>query len=74
VIACPPGGREVAHQIVNTGESDLKYLAVSTMDPVEIGEFPDSDKIVSIVGQGRNKEFRHISRADQAVDYMEGEK
>jgi len=72
-IACPPGGREVAHQIINTGNNELKYLAVSTMDPVEIGEFPDSDKIVSLVGQGPNWELRHISRADLVVDYMEGE-
>jgi len=73
VIACPPGGREVAHQIINSGSNELKYLAVSTMDPVEIAEFPDSNKIVSAVGQGPNKEFRHISRADLVVDYMEGE-
>src|SRR5215475_6432998 len=30
-IACPPGGPELAHQIINTGTSELKYLAVSTM-------------------------------------------
>src|SRR5690349_19171480 len=29
-IACPPGGPETAHQIRNTGASELKYLAVST--------------------------------------------
>src|SRR5262249_51323038 len=26
VIACPPGGPETAHQIVNTGAAELKYL------------------------------------------------
>ena len=61
VIACPPGGPEVAHQIVNTGDGDLAYLALSTMDPVEIAEFPDTGKVVSFVGQGPDKEFRHIS-------------
>jgi len=64
VIACPPGGPEVAHQIVNTGDTDLKYLAASTLDPVEIAEFPDTGKVVSYVGHGPNKEFRQISRAD----------
>src|ERR1041384_3286042 len=24
-IACPPGGQELAHQIVNTGTAELKY-------------------------------------------------
>lgn len=73
VIACPPGGREVAHQIVNTGDADLKYLAVSTMDPVEIAEFPDSDKILNCVGHYPDFQFRHICRADQKADYMDGE-
>src|SRR5690242_3195816 len=30
VIACPPGGAELAHQIVNTSQAELRYLAVST--------------------------------------------
>jgi uncharacterized cupin superfamily protein len=31
VIACPTGGAEVAHQIINTGATDLRYLAISTL-------------------------------------------
>src|SRR5215212_7217161 len=31
VIAAPAGGRETAHQIINTSERDLRYLAISTM-------------------------------------------
>jgi uncharacterized cupin superfamily protein len=30
VIACPPGGPEAAHQLRNTGSTELRYLAVST--------------------------------------------
>src|SRR6185437_15237837 len=30
IIACPPGGAEAAHQIRNSGDVELKYLAVST--------------------------------------------
>src|SRR5262245_45007251 len=30
VIACPPGGPEVAHQIINTGKTTMRYLALST--------------------------------------------
>jgi len=29
VIACPTGGPEVAHQIINTGTTALRYLALS---------------------------------------------
>lgn len=74
IIACPPGGRDVAHQIINTGNVDLKYLAVSTKEPIEIAEFPDSRKIMSYAGTGWKKDLRHVTRDDQAVDYMDGEK
>src|SRR5579859_5087303 len=30
IIACVPGGPETAHQLINTGKSELRYLAVST--------------------------------------------
>ena len=30
VIACPTGGPEVAHQIINTGTTTMRYLALST--------------------------------------------
>ena len=35
VIACPPGGPEVAHQIINTGATTMRYLALSTRVDVE---------------------------------------
>jgi|SRR5947207_431493 len=73
VIACPPGGREVAHQIVNTGSVDLKYLALSTMDPAEIAEYPDSDKVGVYVGQQGNRDLRLMFKVAQNVDYWEGE-
>lgn len=34
VIACPQGGPEVAHQIVNTGTTTMRYLALSTLSEV----------------------------------------
>src|SRR5882757_8188935 len=30
IISCPAGGKEKAHQIINTGTEELRYLAVST--------------------------------------------
>jgi uncharacterized cupin superfamily protein len=44
VLAAPAGGPEFAHQIVNTGKSDLRYLALSTMTEPEVVEYPDSGK------------------------------
>lgn len=74
VVACPPGGRDVAHQILNTGQTDLKYLAISTRDPYDIVEYPDSNKILSMVGTYEDRKLRHIGTMDHATDYFEGEK
>ena len=33
IIACPTGGPETAHQIINTGVTEMRYLAISTVAP-----------------------------------------
>lgn len=68
VICCPTGGPESAHQIINDSDSDLAYLSVSTMMPAEICEYPDSGKIGAFGGG-----LRHMTRADDSVDYWTGE-
>ncbi|GGI73602.1 hypothetical protein GCM10007978_09190 [Shewanella hanedai] len=73
IIACPPGGREVAHQIINTGDEDLRYLCLGTNEPVDICEYPDSDKILAMTSQAGQSKLRHISRASDAKDYYDGE-
>ena len=70
VIACPPGGPEVAHQIINTGSSTLRYLALSTLAPVEMAEFPDSGKVGVY---GHNDLPGGTWRAADKVDYYDGE-
>jgi uncharacterized cupin superfamily protein len=50
VIACPPGGPEMAHQIINTGATTMRYLALSTLVDVEACEYPDSRKILVVLG------------------------
>ena len=45
VIACPVGGPEVAHQIINTGSTTMRYLALSNREEVEVCEYPDSNKV-----------------------------
>jgi uncharacterized cupin superfamily protein len=68
IIACPPGGQETAHQIINTGTGELKYLAVSTKEEPEICEYPDSGKI-GVLSQS----IRYVNRLDSQVNYWEGE-
>jgi uncharacterized cupin superfamily protein len=68
-----PGKRDVAHQIINTGEVDLEYLALSTRERGDICEYPDSDKVGVFVGEYGNQDLRLLFRAGQAVDYFEDE-
>ena len=73
IISCPPGGPELAHQIINTGDEPLKVLCVSTNEHADICEYPDSNKALSMVGKQGDRSFRHISRLGDEVDYFEGE-
>jgi len=67
-IACPPGGKEVAHQITNTGSGELKYLGVSTKESPEIADYPNTGKFGILT-----KDFRFLGKADQSLNYWDGE-
>lgn len=73
VVACPTGGPEVAHQIINTGTTELRYLAVSTIVSLEACEYPDSGKVSIVVGGPGQPGFRKIFRAETPVDYYDRE-
>jgi uncharacterized cupin superfamily protein len=78
VIAAPAGGRETAHQIVNTSTEELRYLAVSTMIATEVVEYPDSSKVAVYVGSPPGgdpalRSFNHRGRLGPALEYWEGE-
>ena len=77
IIACPPGGPETAHQLVNTGERELKYLAVSTALSPEVCQYPDSGKFAASVygdsGKPGDWRFRHVGREKDSLGYWEGE-
>lgn len=73
VIACPTGGAEVAHQIVNTGRVDMRYLAVSNLVEIETCEYPDSGKISVVAGPRGARTVRHLFRKVDEVDYYHGE-
>lgn len=72
VIACPSGGPEVAHQIRNTGATELKVLAVSTLLHPEVCHYPDSGKFAVLDGMGPEG-FRHVGRQQDNLDYWQGE-
>ncbi|MGH8113779.1 MAG: cupin domain-containing protein [Rhodanobacteraceae bacterium] len=77
-IACPTGGPETAHQIINTGNVELRYLAVSNQAPFEICDYPDSGKFGVYAElppdeSGASQRFRHLARHEDARDYWEGE-
>lgn len=73
VIACPTGGADVAHQIINTGTETMRYLAVSNVVDIETCEYPDSNKIT--IGAGPRNQIRlwKMFRTESAVDYYERE-
>ncbi len=78
VVACPAGGPETAHQIVNSGAEELRYLAISTMREPDVMEYPDSGKFVVFAGSpsGGDKaarRFHHCGQPAAAVDYWDGE-
>lgn len=72
VIACPLGGAESAHQLVNTGSAPLRVLAVSTMDYPELCEYPDSGKFLAVSGT-QPDDLRIVGRLGSSLDYWDGE-
>jgi uncharacterized cupin superfamily protein len=78
IIACPTGGPDSAHQIINTGDTEMRYLSISTMAPIEVCDYPDSGKFGVYEDQpwddgGRREPFRHLARREDTRDYWEGE-
>lgn len=78
IIACPPGGPEAAHQIINTGDGELRYLAVGTNETPDICEYPDSGKYLVFDdslrdADGKPREFRVLGRQQHSLDYWDGE-
>lgn len=65
---------EVAHQIINTGTTTMRYLALSTLVDVETCEYPDSQKISVVTGQRGERGLRKMFRAEATVDYYDREK
>ena len=72
-----PADPEQAHQIVNTSDQDLVYIALSTQDQADIFLYPDSGKYGAYHGKTRDPRdpgtFLVFARKETAVDYWDGE-
>lgn len=73
VIACPTGGPEVAHQIINTGTTTMRYIALSNLVDMETCEYPDSNKVLIAAGRLGEKGLRKMFRAENTVEYYDRE-
>ena len=73
MIACPTGGAEVAHQIVNTGRGvDDALPGVSTRADLDACEYPDFGEGVDRVGPAGGGSEDCFARGP-VVDYYDGE-
>jgi uncharacterized cupin superfamily protein len=74
LIASPAGAE--AHQIINTGASELSYLAISDIGTVDIIEYPDSGKVGMAAGVKdgdlSSASYKALGRVRPA-DYFDGE-
>ena len=75
VIAAPAG--KTAHQLVNSGAEELRYLGISTIGSIDLVEYPDSNKFAVAAGV-KNADFKsatfvYLGRKGQPLDYWEGE-
>src|SRR6516165_9942340 len=55
IVAAPAGTQ--AHQLINTGSDDLRYLGISTAGGVDVVDYPDSKKIAVAAGM-KNFDFK----------------
>ncbi len=72
MIACPTGGPEVAHQIINTGRRRCA-TSRSTRSEVDACEYPDSRKVAVFAGLGGERRLSKVFRAETTVDYYDRE-
>jgi uncharacterized cupin superfamily protein len=77
-VICALPGSDTSHQIINTSDSNLRYLAVSTMEEPDVMEYPDSGKVVVFAGSApggdrSRRTFSFIAKQGAAVDYWEDE-
>ena len=77
VCSAPRGGSDTAHQLINTGKEELKYLGISTMNDPDVVEYPDSGKFAALaIKPGPDfmrAHLRYIGRVENSLEYYDGE-
>jgi uncharacterized cupin superfamily protein len=78
VMSAPAGDASTAHQIVNTSDAELRYLAFSTRLDPDITEYPDSNKfsVASMIPPDKGMmaaKFTYMGRNDRQLGYFDGE-
>lgn len=73
VIACPTGDATTAHQIINTGTTTLRYLALSNRSDIEICEYPDSNKTGAHADSPEGPGLHQMFRSESTVAYYDRE-
>ena len=74
IVGAPAGTK--AHQIINTGTEELRYLGISSMGGADIVDYPDSGKVALAAGI-KNGDFKTATYAGvgriASADYWDGE-
>jgi len=74
---CSPADPQQPHQIVNTSDRELSYVALGTEEPTDVFLYPDSGKYGVWHGTTRDRNapdsFLVFARKDTGVDYWDGE-
>lgn len=65
-----PTGEGTAHQIINTSQARLRYLAMSSMDEPEVCYYPDSGKYGCWSQEGK---VTFLAHQDTRLEYWDGE-
>lgn len=74
---CSPPDPAQPHQIINSSDEELAYIALSTLEPTDVFLYPDSNKYGVWHGRSRDPgepgNFVVFARRESAVDYWDGE-
>jgi uncharacterized cupin superfamily protein len=74
---CSPADPAQPHQIINTSDRDLVYIALSTREPTDVFLYPDSGKYGVLHRRVDDRSsplnFLVFARKDTGVDYWDGE-
>ena len=68
-----PVGEGTAHQIINSSDGTLQYLALSTRENPELCYYPDSGKYGSYSVNADNSRKAFIAHESSELDYYSGE-